>query len=180
MDEYVDPSSGQKYRLTHLGVSAVPFHMKINGNIITVDLVVHYSNHCYTRSRVAGDDEKFVLFTDRKSDGSLDERVFCPTRWKFSKDLPAIIATLNQSLCYAGGSREIFYRVKSDPGGPRVKGWYICGRLGVNPARRQLTMSVRSVHHRTNEPHDTRGSKRFYEILIPFYQAQKAKHTWVV
>src|SRR4051812_14640268 len=118
MDEYADPATGQKYRLTHLGVSKVPFPLKIDGIIVTVDLVIHYTNHCYTRARHPGEDEHLVLFRETRSDGTIDERVFCPLRWQFSKSLPAIVAVLNQSLCYAGRNREIFYRVKSDVGGP--------------------------------------------------------------
>jgi len=180
MDEYVDLATGRKYRLTHLGVSKVSFPLKIDGVIVAIDLVVHYANHCYTRSRRPEEGEHLVLFRERLSDGTLDERIFCPLRWQFSKGLPAIVAALNQSLCYGGRNREIFYRVKSDIGGPSTKGWYICGRLGVSAKRQQLFLSIRSIHHRTNQPHDIRRpGKRFYEILIPFYQAQKATCPWV-
>lgn len=180
MDEYVDPATGRKYRLIHLGVSTASFPLRIDGAMVVVDLVVHYANHCYTRSRRPGEGEHLVLFRERLSDGTLDERIFCPLRWRFSLGLPAIVAVLNQSLCYAGRNREVFYKVKSDVGGPSTKGWYICGRLGVNVRRKQLFLSIRSIHYRTNQPHDIRRpGKRFYEILIPFYQAQKAKYPWV-
>ena len=99
MDEYVDPATGRKYRLTHLGVSKVSFPLKIDGVIVAIDLVVHYANHCYTRSRRPEEGEHLVLFRERLSDGTLDERIFF---------LPAAMAIFERPTSHCG-------RTESEP-----------------------------------------------------------------
>jgi hypothetical protein len=180
MDEVFDVITGKSYDLAHLAPSVVPFHLLIEGEQVTVDLHVFYSNHCYTRSRVEGDPDDAVLFRELNKDGEWDERVFCPKRYAFSLQLPQVVAQLNQSMCYRGGQSQIFYRFKSGPNAKTpMHGWYICGRLDANVKHQQLRMNIRSVHYRTNEPNDVRDKRRFFQILLPFYLAQKEKYDWL-
>jgi len=180
MDEVFDFKTGKSYDIAHLASTVIPFYLLIAGQQVAVDLHVFYSNHCFTRSRIEGDSDKAVLFREPNKDGSVDERVFCPKRYAFSLQLPQIVASLNQAMCYRGGQSQIFYRLKSDPKAKqRLHGWYICGRLDANVKHQQLRMNIRSLHHRTNEPNDVRGQCRFFHILLPFYLAQKAKYAWI-
>lgn len=180
MNEVFDANTNKSYDVSHLTSTVVPFNLLIAGNQVVVDLHVYYSNHCFTRSRVQGDPDEAVLFSEVNKCGNVDERVFCPNRYAFSLQLLKILASLNQAMCYRGGQGQIFYRLKNDPGAKqRSHGWYICGRLDANVKHQQLRMNIRSVHHRTNEPNDVRGQCRFFHILMPFYIAQKAKYAWL-
>lgn len=180
MDEVFDVITGKSYDIAHLATTVVPFYLLVDGQQVTVDLHVFYANHCYTRSRKEGDPEEAVLFRERKRDGSIDERVFCPKRYQFSLQLPQLVADLSQALCYRGSDRQLFYRLKSDPKArKRIYGWYVCGRLDASAGHQQLRLNIRSVHYRTNEPDGVRGTCRFFQILTPFYLAQKDKFDWL-
>jgi hypothetical protein len=43
----------------------------------------------------------------------------------------------------------------------------------------QLRLNIRSVHYRTNQPAGVRGMCRFFQILGPFYLAQRTKYHWI-
>lgn len=177
--EVVDPISGTSYSLEHLNPFQVTYGIKVGGEPVEVPLHVHFSNHCYTRSR-HNDSEDAVIFSEKKRNGEVDERVFCAERWEFSKLLPAIIKDLHSKGCYPGGSKEVFYRQENAPSNNPQHGWYICTRLGVSHKHQNLTMSVRSAHYRTNKPFDIRGgTKRFYALLAQFYASEKRKRDWL-
>lgn len=178
--EVIDPASGKSYSLEHLKPFKVTYGIKVSGEPVDVPLHVHFSEHCYTRSRKDGDLDEAVLFREKKRGGQVDERVFCEARWEFSKSLPAIIKDLHSKGCYPGGSKEMFYRQENAPINNPQHGWYICTRLGVSQKHKNLTMSVRSAHYRTNKPFDIRGgTKRFYALLAQFYASEKRKRDWL-
>ena len=147
---------------------------------VSVNLHVYYANHCYTRSRMANDPADAVLFREWKKDGTLDERVFCPQRYDFSLQLPRLMSDLGHAVCYRGNDNQVFYRLKSDPRArSSINGWYIYGRLDISVRHQQLRLNIRSVHYRTNQPAGVRGMCRFFQILGPFYLAQKTKYRWI-
>ncbi|MEW8009252.1 MAG: hypothetical protein G8D88_17665 [gamma proteobacterium symbiont of Ctena orbiculata] len=177
MDKTVtDTATGESYSLEHLKPFQVTYSIKVNGEPKDVTLHVHFSKHCYTRSRKEGDPDNAVLYREEKRRGDIDERVFCKARWEFSKSLPTVIRELHSKSCYPGGSKEMFYRHEGAPMSNPHHGWYICTRLGVNQKHKNLTMSVRSAHWRTNKPFGIRGgTKRFYALLAQFYASEQKK-----
>jgi hypothetical protein len=180
MDWVRDVVTGEDHDIAHLRPEIMSFHLMVDGRGLEVPLHVYYSNHCFTRSRVEGDPDAAVLFRETSRQGRVDERVFCPKRYRFSLGLPDLVSSLGQAMCFRGGSGEIFYRVRTDPTArQRTHGWYVCGRLDASAKHRELRLNIRSVHYRTNEPSDVRGQARFFQILQPFYEAQKAKYDWL-
>lgn len=163
----------------HLADATLPVEVRIAGEAFLVDVSVYYSNHCWTKSR-KDEPEEAVLFSEKKRDGDIDERVFCPERWSFSRQLPAMVQTISHAMCLPGGSKEIFYRLKANlKDGPNA-GWYVCARLDVSQARKEITLSIRSAHYRFNRPEDIRGApKRFWAVFSDFYEEIRAKHSWV-
>ena len=176
-----DPKTGETCTLEHLQPFNVVYSIRVDANPVDVTLRVHFSHHCYTRSRNPEDSDDAVLFTEKKRKGAVkDERVFCRKRWEFSKSLPSVIKELHSKGCYPGGSKEMFYRHEEPPISNPQHGWYICTRLGASEQYKNLTMSVRSAHWRTNKPADIRsGTKRFYAILAQFYAEEKKKRGWL-
>lgn len=182
---YIDPVTSEYFGLDHLQpfTQAYKIRVKIDGTEkeVEVSLMVLFSNHCYTRTRLDSDPSDLpVLFSERKRDGTIDERVFCRSRWEFSKTLPDLINDLHGKSCLPGGSREIFYRQEdSNPiGSPQ--GWYVCLRLNASDKHKNLTLSVRSSHYRVNRPNDVRGShRRFYAILAHFYSEELKVRKWL-
>lgn len=153
--------------------------VRIDGESYAVTVRVHYSNHCWTKTR-KDESEDAILFYEHHSDW-VDARVFCQTRWEFSLQLPEIVASLSHSLCLPGRSKEIFYRVKADKEKGGHAGWYVCARLNAIQSKQEITLSIRSVHYRTNRPEDTRGGpRRFWALFWDFYKDLRAKHDWVV
>jgi len=177
----IDDSSLEKeYSTEHLRPFDITYSIKIDGQPKDVTLSVHFSNHCYTRSRKEGDSDEDVLFQEKKRHGIIDERVLCNERWEFSKSLPEIIQDLHGKGCFIGGSKEIFYRQELPAKGNIHAGWYICARLGASNTHQNLTLSIRSVHWRNNRPIDIRGGpKRFYALLAQFYSIESDKRDWM-
>lgn len=165
--------------ISHLNESDLPVEVRVDGTAYIVAVRIYYTNHCWTKSRENEPDED-VIFRERKSDGSIDERVFCQKRWEFSKQLPDIISNISHALCLPGRSKEIFYRLKNDAKVSSHAGWYICARLDANHSKKLITLSIRSTHYRTNQPADLRGAPtRFWAIFWKFYKALRERHDWV-
>lgn len=174
----IDAALGER-TIDHLVDSFLPVEVRIDGESYAVTVRVYYSNHCWTRTR-KDEPEDAILFYEHHSDW-VDERVFCATRWEFSLQLPEIVASLSHSLCLPGRSKEIFYRVKADKTKGDHAGWYMCARLDAIQSKEEITLSIRSVHYRTNRPEDTRGGpQRFWALFWDFYKDLRAKHDWVV
>ncbi|MBN8426249.1 MAG: hypothetical protein J0L65_02155 [Xanthomonadales bacterium] len=165
--------------IDHLVETLLPVEVRIDGEPFLVNVRVHYTNHCWTRTR-KGEAEDTVLFCEHHRD-RIDERIFCEQRWEFSKQLPGMIRSISHSLCLPGGSRELFYRVMADPKKGGNAGWYACIRLDANRAQQEITLSIRSVHYRTTRPADIRGApQRFWALFWDFYKDLRTKNSWVV
>jgi hypothetical protein len=180
MRNITDPATNTIYCLKHLKPLDVSYNIKIDGVPRDVSLKALFSKHCYTRSRKDSDHQCVVLFTEKKRHGVIDERVFCPKRWQFSKELPGIILNLHSKHCYLGDN-YIFYRQECAPLSNTHAGWYICMRLGVSEQHRNLTLSVRSVHWRENRPIGSirGGQRRFFAVLTSFYTKHRLEKNWI-
>ncbi|MEJ1391462.1 MAG: hypothetical protein RPU34_11300 [Candidatus Sedimenticola sp. (ex Thyasira tokunagai)] len=174
-----DPITQETYRLDHLRPLHLSYTIKVKGQDVEVPLVVFFSDHCYTESR-KDQPESAVILREQKRGGIIDERVFWPPRWKFSKSLPDIIEGLHNKRCHLGDN-EIFYRQEGAPPHNSHAGWYICIKLGASEKHQNLWMSVRSVHWRENRPYGvTRGNPRpFYAVLSNFYEKQLEERDWL-
>jgi len=178
---YKDPKTAKEYSLEHLIPFEAAYPIRTSDGEVIVSLQVHFTCHCYTRSKETYDPIDInVIKVERKRNGTIDERVFCRERWAFSKRLPGIIEGFHSTLCLPGSSKALFYRPEDKPHPGSHEGWYICAKLGHRPMDKTLTLSIRSVHHRINQPDGVRGgSKRFYVLLSQFYREQKKKFDWL-
>lgn len=175
-----DPVSGAVYSLAHLVPFPITFLLRVGDGSVEVEMFVRFSRHCYTRSRKDGDPGEAVVFREKKRHGQVDERVFCKTRWEFSKSLPDIIRGLHDKQCFPGNSKELIYRQEGAPYPGDHGGWYVCLRLGVDNRRENFTLSVRSAHLRSNRPLEIRGpGRRFYALLARFYDQERGKRAWL-
>lgn len=168
--------------LEHLDAMSIEFEYEITkgGERVFVPVIVQFSNHCYTRTRLDSDPDDSVLFRERRKDGGVEERVWCPERAAFSKRLPDILRGIGGLLCLRGDSKEILYRV-AGPGPRDGEDWYVCMRLSIKVATRELIISVRSVHPRANRPADVRGSStRGWAIFAQRYSTWRAEHRWLI
>lgn len=176
----IDPLTGIEYSLLHLHGFNTKYEIRDGQETVLVDIRVHFSTHCYTKSREDNDPDHVVLYRERKRDGSIDERVFCERRWNFSQRLPGIIQDLHSKLCHEGGSGELFYRQEDASQVGAHDGWYICIRMNVSDRHQNLVMSVRSAHHRHNRPCDIRGgTRRFYALLSRYYRKVRQSRDWL-
>lgn len=175
-----EPVSGDKYSLEHLRPRTVSYNIKVNKEPKTVTLQVHFSPHCFSRTKNDDDPPESVILEEVRRGGNIERRVFCPQRWEFSKNLPEIIEQLHHKGCLVGGG-EIFYRQENAPLQGAHEGWYICARLSASKKYQNLTMSIRSVHYRQNRPVDIRGRgvTKFYVILERFYRSASQTHDWL-
>ena len=175
----LDHATGETRSLKHLRPFTVTYNIRVDGEPVEVGLNVHFTNHCFTRSKKEEDPAESVLYRERHRQGEV-ERVFCQNRWGFSQGLPDIIKSLPDKLCFRGGSKLLFYRQEGAPPHNSHAGWYLCVRFDASDRHQNLTMSVRSVHKRQNRPHDTRGAPtRFRVLLAQFYSEERKKREWL-
>ena len=176
-----DPVSGNEYSLEHLQPRTFSYNIKVNKEPKIITLGILFSPHCYTRTKDDTDPPDSVILEENRKGGRIEQRVFCPHRWKFSKQLPEIIEQLHHKGCLIGGNGEIFYRQEGAPSQGAHDGWYICARLNASAKHQNLTMSIRSVHYRNNRPADIRGRgiTKFYVVLERFYKSASQTHNWL-
>ena len=68
----------------------------------TIRVNVTYGLHCFARDRLSGE----KVAEDSWYADNREKRVFCLLRWELSKQLPEIIATLNERRCMHTGREE--------------------------------------------------------------------------
>jgi len=178
--EVVDNVTGETYSLDHLKSFPVTYGIKVDGNPVDVTVYIHFSEHCYTRSRKDGDPDEAVLIREKKKNGDVDERVFAKSRWEFSKSLPDILKALHGQWCFMGNNKEMFYRQEGKILSNSHGGWYICARFGISHKHQNLTINIRSVHYRENRPHGIRReAKRFFVLLARYYSEKRKNTDWL-
>lgn len=168
---WTDPDTKTPYSLSVFRSFETTYEIKPdkNGETFSVRVRVNFSNHCYSRERK---DESANQIIDRqhRKDGTIEERVFCQSRWDFCQNLPEIIENLGLQRCFEG-DRDIIYRQERRSQVGAHDGWYICMRLEYrkkkNPA---FELWVRSVHQRSNRPVNIRnhGGQKFRQLLSKF------------
>lgn len=89
--------------------------------LLSTQLYIHYSHHCFTQALEKlpeADPDLFYTCTTRR-----ETRVFCQARWSESKLLPAIIAAIDRGKCFH--TRHHNYFVVRDPSNPALGDYFI-------------------------------------------------------
>lgn len=173
---WTDPDTGTTYDLGVFKPFTTTYEIKPRKDAepFSVEVLVRFSNHCYSRTR-KGEAEHHIIDTQQHRNGMVDERVFCVDRWTFCQNVRTVIDELALKRCLEGGSKEILYRQEQPSQVAAHDGWYLCMRLEHRKGRTPpLSLSVRSVHWRTNRPADIRrhGGQKFREILSRFAKSK--------
>lgn len=174
--KWIDQDTGKEYELQHMKSFTTQFEVILTKDKQkqTIKARVSFSNHCFSKKREEGDNQNQVIDSQRKRDGTFEERVFCPERWEFSKTLPVIIKDLTYKSCLEGGSKEIIYRQEGQKPQDHA-GWYICMRLDFKKDKDPpVEIWVRSAHWRSNRPVDIRshGVRRFCVFLSGYLKSK--------
>jgi len=173
---WTDPDTDAEYALDHFRSYRTAYEIKFSEETQEVGAWVHFSNHCYTRSMKEGDDQRYIVDRQRLRDGTEDVRVFCHDRWRFSRDLRAMIGDLLYKVCFSGSGRDILYRQEGSRFSGDHAGWYICMRLDYREEDDPpFQIWVRSVHWRPNRPHGIRGAPRKFCVLVKRYLERKMR-----
>lgn len=158
MTEYTGPD-GKQYDLRHLKPTNYQVSITVDGKRYLVPLVVTFSHHCYSDGDggAVQPGDPWYLCQDHKG-----HRVFCPTRWESSLDLPENIGFLiNQNKgCYDAKSKGNYLHLRN----PNVKfpgnGWYVMFNFKRATLPALVHMSINSHHHRRALPTDIRNARQ--------------------
>ncbi|MDF4259816.1 hypothetical protein P3388_26125, partial [Vibrio parahaemolyticus] len=101
---WTDPDDGVIYDLSHMESFITDFEVKLSKSspVVKTPVKIVFSNHCFSRKKTDEDNESQVITVETKRDGTTEYRVFCPTRWEFSKRLPEILSDLSYRSCLEG------------------------------------------------------------------------------
>lgn len=134
------------YDLSHLN----PFNFEFKSNLAKKTLRVHvvFTNHCFTTSDIKdSSNHDFPLFhqKDRKP------RIFCPVRYRLSKDLPQLIHNLNNEKAKvkeAKSRRNWGYSVEiEDPNGPYHIFFEVRKTVGEKKKYHDIKITIESAYH---------------------------------
>jgi hypothetical protein len=172
---WTDPETGKVYSLDHLGDYLTNFEILVGDKLYQLETRVSFSNHCYTRSMSEDDDDqRQIVDVQHKRGGTVDRRVFCEKRWEFSLRLKDIISDIHDKMCFQGNRGSLIYRQEDKPSQQSHEGWYLCLDLEYTPGKKpELTIWVRSVHHRRNRPHNIRSKPNRFKILAKRFLESK-------
>lgn len=137
---------GEPLDLSHLE----PFSFKIDSKKAKKLLTVHvtFSTHCFSRSYKA---ETHPVGDSLIDHDSTRPRTFCPIRYRLSKQLPALILSLNHPKCsvtQTGVGRNWVYTIKiKDPAGPYYVFFEIRKAVQGNRQKQDLSLVVESAYH---------------------------------
>lgn len=143
---------GRRYDLSHLLARVVEFTMPATGKFpaLTVSMQVEYTSHCVTYgSAIDGKPFDFTSLSParRLRDHRGIERVFCFDRYRWSLQLPEIIARLDSHTCYFTGRENWLAIDMIDDEGRRCE-YEVFFRLRRGDAPRTLRLVVESAYVR--------------------------------
>lgn len=143
-NDFVDPA-GNRFDLRHLRPTLVTFRLPPTIMRPSTDVVVRvtYGEHCFTRMPKPG--EAFAagdVYSEREG------RLFCPTRWAMSADLPRIVASILDRNCFETDRQNhvLFSRAQTTDG----QEYAVFFVVRAAPAGRDwnATLMVLSAHSR--------------------------------
>lgn len=164
-NSYLCPNTGNEYPLDHLNDVEVPFSYQYRDEPIikngkkqkgmqrkgTINLLVKFSCHCYTRTRIEGE-ETPVLATEMRNQSVVEERVFDLDRYDYTSRLLHVIKSLSLKLCYVSRQPGKAIRLEEQDKQNPMKGNYIVMKLHKSQGR--LVLFVETSHKRNNTPYD--------------------------
>lgn len=151
-----------------------PFKFEFFSNNANKILRVHvtYSNHCFTQGY---EESKYTegepIFDERTS----RPRIFCPIRYKLSKELPRIICELNDSKIKVFETTSernwTFSKKIDDPKGPYHVFFEIKRASKEQTNFQELNLTVESAYHEDPEkgPPNVKGSMKFHLLCSNIY-----------
>ncbi|MFQ3245581.1 MAG: hypothetical protein ACI9SP_002229 [Arenicella sp.] len=172
---WINPKTNEEFDLSHCSNFVTPFRIKRPKTKVlkNIDARVLLSSHCFNRKRPESDVISTTYEMEKKGDGSIEDRVFCPDRWEFSKKIPGIIQDLEYRGCFGGNSKQLIFRQELPKKAGSHEGWYLCLKLNYS-SNKGLEIRVTSCHYRLNRPTNIRshGSTRFYVLLNKFMEGK--------
>ena len=97
-------ASGTRYELRHLKPALMIYRLPATIMRPATDVVVRvtYGLHCFTRGAKDGEaiSPEQVYFRNKEG------RLFCPTRWELTSDLPRMINTILERSCFETDRRN--------------------------------------------------------------------------
>ncbi|WP_054063580.1 hypothetical protein [Pseudomonas asplenii] len=174
-DSYFPPLviNGASVDLSHLE----PFTFELDSQLAKKRLRVHvtFSNHCFSKSYDAASHPASEPIIDA---GSERQRTYCPTRYRLSHSLPALICGLAESpktkVWETATERNWCYSIViEDPSGP-YHVFFEIRRAGKDRRQWQdLQLVVESAYHQDEESGPSlKGSMAFMLLCGKIYMGQ--------
>ncbi len=137
---------GISYEFQHLDPFTMRFESKIANRQLRVN--VRFSNHCFSHGPVDGFAYPDHLMLRDHGDRS---RIFCPTRYRLSFDLPAIVRSMNNPQCkvfQTAARRNFNYSLEvQDPKGPYHLFFEISRAKGSVAKMQDLNLFIESAYY---------------------------------
>ncbi|WP_322055246.1 hypothetical protein [Paraburkholderia bannensis] len=177
---------GQLYDLSHLLAANVEINIDGNGGFPARKITMHveYLSHCVNvgaRSKDEPLDFEVLGHSRRMIDHQRQERAFCLDRYRWSKQLPAVIASLNDEVCYFGKHANwLVVRVIDDEG--KEVQYSIYFRMRKGDAAGTLRMVIESAYERGAEkpspgmPKNRKSKMRFKIIAAKTLRGDAIRH----
>lgn len=152
------------YDLSHLE----PFNFVFKSNIAnrTIRVNVSFTSHCFSERRGEVGGANVDIDTPRP-------RFFCLTRYRLSKDLPAILASLNDpktKVEQTKSRRNWVYSMKiDDPSGPYHIFFEVKKSEGDKAKSQDVNLVVESAYHEEKSPPNVLGRMNFQLLCSKVY-----------
>jgi hypothetical protein len=141
-----------EYDLTHLDDHVI--HVPRPDGTATYRVLVRYGRHCFTRERLPGDHQDFLI-----ADGN-EIRCLCPVRTTMSRELKRIISEASQSVAYFTLEAKMLL-VEDDAGVPYTVFFNIESALEKNL---DAVMFIVSAYRKPNLP-DRLPAVKFWSLV---------------
>jgi hypothetical protein len=163
---------GKIYEFSHLNAFKMSFEsVSANKNL---NLHVVFTNHCFTTSYVAGSPTNGMPLFDINTPRP---RIFCPTRYALSKELPRIIREMNHQkvkVQQTRSRRNFVHSIKiHDPNGPYHLFIDVQKGSKEDAKSHDLKIVVESAYHEDDKPPVTLGTIGFYVLCANKYLGKK-------
>ncbi len=150
------------YDLGHLHPCELLYEQPAQGEkpAVTYSVDVTFSLHCFTRSiPKQGPYDRSLLYRS-----SLEERLFDPVRYEYSKRLPDIVRTLGQRKCMKTGHGNFFTVELIDQNGTTVD-YDVFFTAAKSSRRGRITLFIQSAFVREKKKLPAGKPVRFTVIL---------------
>jgi len=162
--------ANERIDLSHLA----PFTFIVDSRLAKRKLRVHvtFSNHCFSRGYECGADDQTIIEM-----GSSRPRMFCPIRYRLSRQLPQLIEALNHpqaKVWETSAERNWCYSITIDaPEGPYHVFFEVRRASKERRQWQDLHLVVESAYHQDDKPGpNLKGSMGFILLCGKVYLGQ--------